>query len=318
MYRIALIDDVKSSTCLMTGYLRAIPDLQISTFTDPITALAWCGQYVPDVILVDYMMPEMDGLEFIRHIRDDPRLSDTPIIMITSADDKKTLHAALQLRATDFLRKPVDPVELIARTQNMLELRRRYRELIIVNERLERIANTDALTGLRSRRSFLSILEGALLHPDQRAQGCCLVLADIDHFKSINDRFGHDVGDTVLKHFSRLLAGGIRKADVIGRLGGEEFAIFMQSSLADAQRTCDRLLRSFTAQPIKVSNSELTVTASLGLAEYTLGTENLDAFIKRADDALYLAKANGRHRLEVAPPPHVPAPVSDVCEAAVG
>jgi two-component system cell cycle response regulator len=264
--------------------------------------LAWCEEYIPDVILVDYMMPEMDGLEFIRHVRGDSRLSETPVIMITSADDKQTLHTALQLRATDFLRKPVDPVELIARTQNMLELRRRHRELSIVNERLKRIANTDALTGLRSRRCFLAALEKAVSQNDPRVDGCCLVLVDIDHFKSVNDRYGHDVGDTVLKHFSRVLADGTRKSDVVGRVGGEEFGILMAANLIDAQRSCSRLLHSIAGQPLQLGEQILHVTASLGLAEYGDGSETLNDFMKRCDDALYLAKANGRNRLEQAVP----------------
>lgn len=300
MYRIALIDDVRSNTCLLTGYLQALPDLQISSFSDPVTGLAWCREYVPDVILVDYMMPEMDGLDFIRHVREDPLLTDTPVIMITSMNDRKTMHAALQLRATDFLTKPVDPIELIGRTQNMLELRRRYRELKIANERLSRLADTDALTGLRSRRFFMATLEAALSKADKRSDGFCLVLADIDHFKLLNDRFGHDVGDCALKHFARLLFNGLRKTDVVGRVGGEEFAMLIQSQMADAKVTCERLLRSINSEPFRIEKEELIVTGSFGLAEHKANIETLDELFKRADSAMYSAKRNGRNRLEIA------------------
>ena len=306
MYRIAIVDDSSSSALLMTGYLKAIPDLQIFPFEDPITALSWCEEYVPDVILVDYMMPELNGLDFIQKVREDVRLADTPAIMITSADDKNTLHAALQMRATDFLRKPVDPIELIARTQNMLELRRRYRELSVANESLKKIANTDALTGLRNRRSFFAELQTRTQMPSRRAKTLCVALVDIDHFKAINDKYGHDVGDHALKHVARVLANGVRKCDIVGRIGGEEFAILMESELRDARPTCERLLRSLHATPVERAEHSITITASLGLAEFE-PQENVDTFVKRSDEALYLAKSKGRNRMEVAQSSVTPA-----------
>jgi len=302
MPRIAIVDDLKTSTLLLKNYLSPLRDLEVSVFTDPVHAIAWCGEYEPDLVLVDYMMPEMDGLEFIRQLRDDRRLKDTPVIMISAVTKKETLYEALELGDTDFLRKPVDPMELLARTRNMLELRTRQRALKIANDQLSRLATTDTLTGLRNRRFFVGAVarstEEVLVHGTPSS----LAVIDIDFFKSVNDRFGHDGGDDVLRTVAKRLNAGVRRNDIVGRTGGEEFAVLFEGIGAHgAQAFCNRLLEAFRRDPIMVQGVALSVTLSIGLAEQSEnGNESADGWLKRADRALFAAKAAGRNTLVLA------------------
>lgn len=301
MPRIAVIDDVDANNILLKGYLRSLGSVDLHSFTDPCAAFSWCVEYEPDLVIVDYMMPEFDGIAFIQKMRAEKRLKETPVIMVTGSESRDTLYEALHFGRTDFLRKPVDRLELVARARNMLELRAQQRDLNIANQQLFALATTDTLTGIKNRRFFLEALKHDVTDARAQGEGCCLAILDIDRFKSVNDTYGHDGGDRVLKAVTRHVSGCLRERDLLGRLGGEEFGILLpRTEWLDAILTCERLLQKLRELPIAMPSTSLFCTASVGVAKWQGTDDDIEALVNRADRALYAAKANGRDRVEVA------------------
>ncbi len=187
--------------------------------------------------------------------------------------------------------------------------RSKARRLEEVNRRYQELATTDPLTGLRNRRYFQDRLREECARSDRTDQPLSLIMVDLDHFKAVNDRWGHPVGDQVLVHAARLIGGSVRSCDVACRVGGEEFAVLCPGVREDeAFRVAERVRRALAQTPLKVDGQEVTVTASMGLAsrEPDSGTEDL---VRRSDLALYQAKAAGRNRVELAPEEAAPAPL---------
>ncbi len=298
MKKIAIVDDVLPNALLLKGYAKRLDDVEAVTFTDPVEALSWCAENIPDLVMLDYLMPEMDGTEFLNHFRDIEGLRDIPVVVITAAEQKEALYSALEAGANDFLRKPVDDVELIARANNMLQLRERQLELAEANERLLVLATTDSLTGLANRRHFLEKLQDEISRSQRYGRPFSVAMVDADHFKSVNDTYGHDIGDRVLQCLSGLMAGEARDVDCVGRLGGEEFAILLpETSLEGGQVFCERLLEKIRAVEVDTGAEPLRFTVSIGLTEVCRGETKTDVILNRADEALYEAKEAGRDRV---------------------
>jgi diguanylate cyclase (GGDEF)-like protein len=296
---VAIVDDEESACMLLEGYVRLVKNTEVSVFTDPVQGLAWCLENRPDLVLLDYMMPVMAGVEFLRRMRAGSPLEHTPVIMVTARDRGELLAEVLELGMTDFLRKPFSRTEFLARVRNMLELGRRHRELELANHQLYVQAITDPLTGLKNRRFFLGTLEHEIEQSQRYSRPCSLAFIDLDHFKAVNDTYGHDAGDHVLRELSRFLMSELRSADQIGRLGGEEFAIlFPETGLAQAMLACRHLQAALRRTVFPFSGFELRCVASIGLTEVDPHGDNLAAVMKRADKALYRAKTNGRDRIE--------------------
>jgi len=226
MKKIAIIDDVLLNARLIQAMTKRLVDTESTTFTDPVEGLEWCRENCPDLILLDYQMPKMNGIEFLKEFRKYDRFADIPVVIITGEDKKEMLHEALTAGATDFLRKPIDDVELLARASNMLRLRDRQLELISASERLESQANTDALTGLLNRRRFLSDFEDEFVRSRRYRHPLAVAMIDVDHFKKVNDIHGHGPGDRVLESIAAIMFRELRDVDRVGRLGGEEFAAY--------------------------------------------------------------------------------------------
>ena len=242
----------------------------------------------------------MNGIEFLHEFRDNPHLRDIPVVMITGEDDKDLLYRALEAGATDFLRKPVEPVELIARVRNMLRLRTRQLELSRANQKLAVMATTDDLTKLANRRYILQTLAHECERSRRYSRPFSLAMIDVDHFKRVNDTYGHDVGDEVLRTLSTVLVRVFRNVDCVGRLGGEEFAVCLpETDLCGAKRACDRLQIELVTAPVEVNGEPVSITASIGLASFDRDTGTPESLLKRADELLYEAKRNGRNRIEV-------------------
>lgn len=298
MKKIAIVDDVLPNALLLKGYAKRLDDVEAVTFTDPVEALSWCAENIPDLVMLDYLMPEMDGTEFLNHFRDIEGLRDIPVVVITAAEQKEALYSALEAGANDFLRKPVDDVELIARANNMLQLRERQLELAEANERLLVLATTDSLTGLANRRHFLEKLQDEISRSQRYGRPFSVAMVDADHFKSVNDTYGHDIGDRVLQCLSGLMAGEARDVDCVGRLGGEEFAILLpETSLEGGRVFCERLLEKIRAVEVDTGAEPLRFTVSIGLTEVCRGETKTDVILNRADEALYEAKEAGRDRV---------------------
>jgi len=300
MRKVAIIDDMLPNALLLKNYMKRLDDIEALVYTNPIEALARCNEVVPDLVLLDYHMPKMNGIEFLRRFRSEEHLKDIPIVMITGEGKKDALYEALNAGANDFLRKPVDDIELITRVHNLLELRARQIDLAKANERLFILATTDQLTSLKNRRYFIEKLEDEVKRACRYRRPYSVAIVDADRFKSVNDTYGHDVGDKVLRTLAQLLLEELRNVDYIGRLGGDEFAIqFPETDASKAFQVCHRLLSRVREGRVLAEANEICLTVSVGLTEIAQTGDEADALLKRADQALYRAKELGRDRCEV-------------------
>jgi len=304
MFRVVIVDDVKMQAMLMRAYFKDMEDVEAVAFSDPLEAMADCEEHAPDLLLLDLVMPQMDGMDFLKIFRTLIECRDTPVVVVSGEDDRKVLYEALEHGANDFLHKPVDPIELRARAINMLKLRKRQLDIERMNEHLYQLATTDALTQLANRRHFFEHLEREVQRALRTSGDLCLAMIDADKFKSVNDTYGHDVGDDVLVCLARTLEAGLRNSDMVGRLGGEEFAVLLpDTDLEGARLVCERLRQSGSEQVVETPQGFLSFTVSIGLTPVSLvDGDTGESMLKRADEGLYAAKHNGRNRTEIFEP----------------
>lgn len=248
----------------------------------------------PCLVISDWMMPRMDGPTLCREIRELKKEEYVYIIILTAKGEKRDIIEGLEAGADDFLTKPFDQAELKART-------RIGERIINLEHRLQTLAHTDALTGILNRGFFIERMEQEMSRARREKAPLSLIMADIDHFKHVNDTFGHQIGDLVLCRFANQLASYTRCYDFPGRYGGEEFVVCLPG--ADEQRAvlvCERLRRQVENMEIELPSDagSIRITASFGTASRSVESEeNIDSLVKRADDALYLAKKQGRNRV---------------------
>ncbi|OMH28390.1 diguanylate cyclase [Motiliproteus sp. MSK22-1] len=286
-----IVDDTPMNGKLLTGYLSEIPGLFTTTFTDPEEALGACDKSVPDFILVDYLMPKINGIEFIQRLRKQPEFDEVPIVMITAVNERAILREALEAGANDFLSRPVDEFELRARVRNMLKLRTRTLAL-------QELAISDPLTNVFNRRYFWELVEKELNRARRYNASLSILLLDADHFKQINDTYGHACGDTALCELCNLCREMIRETDIIGRIGGEEFAICLpQTAQEDADALAERIRQAIESSTLESAGQKVTYTVSIGVTELSASDLTADDIIARADSALYSAKAQGRNQV---------------------
>jgi two-component system cell cycle response regulator len=253
-----------------------------------------------DLVIVNVAARDFDGLRFAASLRSDEATRNVPILGIYDPDDRARAVKALEVGVNDLLAKPIDPQELAARARTQIK-RKRYTDLLRNNlDNSLELAVTDPLTGLHNRRYMFGQLEALAQRAAKGGAPVACLLLDIDHFKKINDSFGHDVGDEVLREFAVRLASNVRAIDLPCRYGGEEFvAIMPGTEAADAERIAERIRRYISGSPFRVAQGSelLTVTISIGVAVLTSAGDTPEALLKRADEALYEAKAAGRNRV---------------------
>lgn len=273
----------------------------VETCGDGEEALARVRTIRPDLLLTDWEMPRMDGLTLCRLVRSIEELRFTHVIILSSRGDTSAKVAGLETGADDYLVKPIDPGELVARVRSGLRLQRALAELAAKNELLERLALADPLTGLANRRGFDESLGREVARAFRVCKPLSLLYLDLDHFKAVNDRFGHAAGDDVLGAFASLLARSSRRGDLAGRIGGEEFALLLPHTPREqAVLAAERIRRTTERNPLGHSHP-VAVTVSVGVATLAgVEGESGPALVDRADAALYQAKALGRNRVAVA------------------
>jgi two-component system cell cycle response regulator len=250
----------------------------------------------PSLVLSDWMMPGIDGLELCREIRALGRLDYVYFIILTAKGKKEDVVEGLEAGADDYLVKPFDQEELKYRVkigERILNLERRISQL----------ARTDELTGVLNRRALFERIHESTHRAVREDSPFCLLMADLDHFKKINDHFGHQAGDIVLQQFIKKLLKISRPYDFIGRYGGEEFVVcFPGVRHNKAENIAERMREGIETLEIKLPNNAepIRITASFGLACYDIGSEeSVDSLINRADEAMYQAKQHGRNRVHV-------------------
>jgi diguanylate cyclase (GGDEF)-like protein len=253
------------------------------------------------VVLTDWLMPRMDGVTLCRLIKGNDELRNTYVIIISTKNETVSKVMGLDFGADEYLVKPVDAFELQARVRSGLRLRRALTELAAKNELLEKLALTDGLTGLPNRRAFDESLQTEVSRSLRGARPLALLYLDLDHFKDVNDRHGHPVGDEVLSGFADLLRRHARRGDLPARLGGDEFAIVLpQTGVSHAFIVAERVRKAVEAMPLGRS-SPLPITVSVGAASFHgKALEDAAELVREADEALYRAKAEGRNRVALA------------------
>lgn len=265
-------------------------------------ALDLYAKHSPSIVITDWMMPDFSGLELCERIRGDRQRGYTYIILLTSMTEKDSIVKGLAAGADDYLTKPFDPGELLARIGVGRRIIALHQQIEAKNRELEETARTDPLTGLPNRRAIEEWATKQIKGAARHGFPVWVVIADLDFFKKINDTYGHEAGDTVLRTFGQVMKDNSRSSDVCGRLGGEEFAyILTHVTREDIAATIERLRGYFEEQEFTFGGEKVKVTASFGVAGFE-GQEEPDfaSLAREADKALYAAKRAGRNQVCIA------------------
>ncbi|WP_035877352.1 diguanylate cyclase [Cryobacterium sp. MLB-32] len=259
-------------------------------------ALDKCRESLPDVILLDIEMPGMDGYDVLAQLKADPLMEDLPVVFLSTLNGMDDVLRGLRGGAHDYLKKPFEPAELVARVAAAAHVKHLQDQLRQRNAELEMLSRTDALTGLRNRRDVEETLGHLCGDAIRHGDSICLLMLDIDYFKRVNDSYGHPAGDAVLAEVARRLASQLRDADVAARWGGEEFLVVLpRTDLAGALIVGERIRRVIEVTPMRAVGASISVTVSGGCSLGPL--DSGAALIDVADRLLYSAKASGRNRI---------------------
>ncbi|MBO9544207.1 PleD family two-component system response regulator [Caulobacter sp.] len=293
--RILIVDDNERQAARIAAELGVEHRPVIES--DPEKAKISAGGPV-DLVIVNASAKGFDGLRFTASLRSEERTRQLPVLAMVDPDDRARMVKALEIGVNDILSRPVDPQELSARVKTQIQ-RKRYTDYLRNNlDHSLELAVTDQLTGLHNRRYMTGQLDSLVKRATMGGEPVSALLIDIDFFKKINDTFGHDIGDEVLREFALRLASNVRAIDLPCRFGGEEFVVVMpDTQLADALRIAERIRNNVAGSPFKVAHGQelLTVTISVGVSATTGQGDTPEALLKRADEGVYQAKASGRN-----------------------
>jgi two-component system, cell cycle response regulator len=303
---VLIVDDHPDNVEVLQARLDAL-GYRTACAADGETALKMVADSPPDLILLDVMMPHMDGNEVARRIKGDKSLPFIPIIMQTALDSTQSKVFGLDSGADDYVTKPINYAELQARMTAALRVK-------ALQDKVAQMAITDALTGLYNRRHLDERLDEMFEHSARLHEPLAVVMFDIDHFKQVNDRYGHQVGDIVLTQFAQLLKHVARDIDRLGRYGGEEFMVLLPGTVLDAGVTfAKRARQEVETHQFEYEGGMLNCTISAGIAAIPHPRiHNRQHLVKAADDALYVAKTTGRNRVVRFADPEFNANVKDV------
>jgi two-component system, cell cycle response regulator len=296
--RVLIVDDRPASHERAAAMLATEHEVDVEA--DPNQALFHAADGNYDLLIVSLHLENYDGLRLCSQIRSLDRTRNLPILAITEANNEARMLRGLEIGVNDYLLRPIDRNELLARARSQVR-KRRYAERLRDNVQMSiEMAITDALTGLFNRRYMESHLGTLAEQAASRGKPLAALVLDIDYFKAINDTYGHDAGDDVLRDFALRIKRSIRGIDLACRHGGEEFVIVMpETDMAVAAMVAERLRRRIAAEPFAIAKGarHVPVTISIGIAALRGKDDSAAALVKRADQALYRAKRDGRNRV---------------------
>jgi diguanylate cyclase (GGDEF)-like protein len=294
--KLLVVDDAPGNIRVLRNLLR--DEARVLFATSGGEALESARREQPDLILLDVLMPDMDGYAVCSALKSDPATQDVPVIFVTGLAETTDETRGLEVGAIDYITKPFVPAIVRMRVRNHLALRRATNELHVLNAELLRLARTDPLTGVSNRRHFLEQLTEETSRMERYRRPAALFMLDLDHFKRLNDGYGHDIGDRALVETARTVRDALRAHDLFGRLGGEEFAGFLpETPFAEAMQVCERVRELIAAIDLQTPGVPARVTASIGVIALDPETDTVETAIKRADQAMYAAKQGGRNRV---------------------
>ena len=298
---ILIVDDQNANVQLLEQMLRDAGYTSITSATDPYTVCALHRANRYDLILLDLLMPGMDGYQIMEELKEIETDDYLPIIVITAQPDHKL--RALAAGAKDFISKPFDLMEVKMRIHNMLEVRLLYNNLENSNQVLESLSLHDTLTGLPNRRLLIDRLSQAIAHVHRYKHAMAVMYLDLDEFKQINDTLGHAAGDMLLGMIAARLVSAVRQEDTVARLGGDEFVIVLWglSHTDGVDKLASKLILALS-EPYHVEGHSVGITVSVGVSIYPVHGKNGEALMKSADLALYGAKRAGKNNYLIAAP----------------
>jgi diguanylate cyclase (GGDEF)-like protein len=296
--RILVVDDHEDNVELLRARLEA-RGYRVEAASDGQQALDRVFADPPDLVLLDWMMPQLDGIEVARRIKAHPGLPFVPVMLQTALDSTEHMVEGLDAGADDYIAKPIKFAELEARVKALLRIKALQEELARANDELRRMSQTDGLTGVDNRRHIEERLTEAFEHAARLNEPLAVVMTDVDHFKSVNDTHGHQAGDAVLRQVAEVLRDTAREIDRVGRYGGEEFLVLLPgANLEDARRYAERARAAVAGREFAYEGGALRRTLSAGVAAWPHpDVRHQEALVKLADDALYAAKSGGRNRV---------------------
>ena len=296
--RILLVDDRPSSYERIAKVLR--PKYNVDIETDPQESIFQIADNGYDLVIVNLGLRDFDALRLCSQIRSLDRVRLTPILVIVDPEENAKLLRSLELGVNDYLMRPVDGNELLARVRTQIRKKRFASYLRDNVQQTIEMAMTDGLTGLHNRRYLENHLATLANQASSRGKPLSLLLIDIDFFKSINDNFGHSAGDDVLREFAMRIRSNIRGIDLASRYGGEEFVVVMpETDAALAYMVAERIRQRVAGEPFEICDGErsIEVTISIGVASLQRDGDSPEKLLERADQALYAAKRDGRNRV---------------------
>jgi diguanylate cyclase (GGDEF)-like protein len=289
--KVLIVDDNPVTLALAQARLRD-ENLDVLCANGGVEGLAKAQKEHPDLVLLDLKMPDMSGYDVCEKLKSDPAMDSIPIIFLTAADSIEDKVKGLDMGAVDYVAKPFDPVELCARVRAALRVKR-------LQDLLSLRAQLDPLTELWNRQAMETRLRQEWARMSRHEEVMAFVMIDIDHFKMINDHFGHPAGDRVLCATTRLLSAQCRESDMACRYGGEEFAVILPNTRSnDAVIFAERCRQDIENMTLPAHDRVIKVTASFGVAD-SEGIHVREDLVHRTDEALYQAKHDGRNRVVV-------------------
>ncbi|MGB7593270.1 MAG: diguanylate cyclase [Terriglobia bacterium] len=300
--RALIAEDDPVSRRMLKAFLSKA-DYEVVVATDGLEAWALLQQPdAPRLVILDWMMPGLDGIQICRQVRQRAAAPYVYILLLTAKGNQKDVIYGLEAGADDYLTKPFHALELKARLRSGRRILELQQQLIAAREAFRLQATHDLLTGLWNHAAILDILQRELARARRESNPLGVIMADLDHFKQVNDTYGHMAGDAVLREVAKRLSSSVRSYDSAARYGGEEFLVVAPNcDPGSGLNLAQRLRSSLDQKPIDLPEGMLSLTCSLGVAVGGLASkDNSDSMLRAADAALYRAKANGRNRIELA------------------
>ncbi|MDQ7096863.1 diguanylate cyclase [Desulfosporosinus sp. PR] len=292
--KVLVVDDNINNIRLLKEILED-ENFLVHTSDDGVSTLEMVLNLKPDIILLDIMMPGMDGYEVCRTLKTNSLTQDIPVIMVTAKTEGEDVKRALDLGAFDYIKKPIDEIEVVARVQSALRFKKQQ-------DKLKEMASRDGLTGVYNHALLLELFQKEFTKQERSGGNLAFVMLDIDHFKKVNDTYGHMAGDTVLKELTKIIVSNVRNGDIVGRYGGEEFGLVLTDiSLEKVCQLCERIRQAIENNAFDIGTELIKITVSMGIC-FRKPDDSLTGgeMIKKADESLYKAKLMGRNRIELA------------------